>query len=297
MVFHHLFFTRSTRSSEGFDWIKMLLIIEALLLILAALGQDHSAAKVEGPIYPLDMALNSVDDQYKGCTGKMERLVKTKYLKKELDNSNDFRNAWKLSEKNISFWNIASKLKRTHKIAISVYTHPTSKIYLKFNNDTRNGKQNYTDMTYKWYSLQFLLTDAIQILKKTQNACFKTFRGTNVIFNGNVSTEIRFGSFTSSSEYRSRAKVFGNVSCFEIYTCEGANVTKYSKVSYEGEVLIPPYEKFMVTAVKTRGEQKGLWCDTVNTLNSTGTRSDLNCALFKKPSKTKTKYYALNNVL
>ncbi|XP_067221131.1 uncharacterized protein [Chanodichthys erythropterus] len=33
----HLFFTGS---SEGFDWIKMLLIIEALLLISSALGQE-----------------------------------------------------------------------------------------------------------------------------------------------------------------------------------------------------------------------------------------------------------------
>ncbi|CAM4334506.1 unnamed protein product [Leuciscus chuanchicus] len=40
----------------------MLLIIEALLLILAALGQDHSAAAA-GQICPLDMALDSVDDQ------------------------------------------------------------------------------------------------------------------------------------------------------------------------------------------------------------------------------------------
>ncbi len=47
-------------------------------------------------------------------------------------------------------------------------------------------------------------------------------------------------------------------------------------------MLIPPYEKFKVTAVKTKG-QEGAWCDTVFVLNSTGTRSDLNCALFKKP--------------
>ncbi|XP_077058401.1 NAD(P)(+)--arginine ADP-ribosyltransferase 2-like [Siphateles boraxobius] len=258
----------------------MLLIIEALL-ILAALGQDHSAA-VEEQIYPLDMAPNSVDDQYKGCTGKMERLVMTKYLKEELNNSNDFRNAWKSGKKNISFWNIFSKLKIEHKIAIYVYTDPTIQIYLKFNNDTRNGKHNYTDMTYKWYSLHFLLTDAIQILKKTQNRCMLTYRGTKDTFDykKNQNKEVRFGSFTSSSLDRKLAQRFGNVSCFEIHTCEGANVTKYSWLPYEKEVLIPPYEKFKVIGVKTRGEQNDLWCDTVFTLNSTGTRSDLNCTLF-----------------
>ncbi|KAK9978442.1 hypothetical protein ABG768_020193 [Culter alburnus] len=262
----------------------MLLIIEALLLILAALGQDHRAAAEQK--YPLDMALNSVDDQYVGCRKNMKKLVETKLLKKELNNSNDFRNAWKISEKNVTrYWNIFSTLNKKHKIAIYMYTHPTFQIYPKFNNDTRNGKQNYRDMTYKWYSLHFLLTDAIQILKKKQNRCFDTFRGTNVKLNGYVSTGIRFGSFTSSSFLRGRAKGFGNVSCFEIHTCEGANVTKYSTLPYEQEVLIPPYEMFNVIAVKKIENQKGLWCQTVFVLNSTRTRSDLNCALFKKPSQ------------
>ncbi len=116
--------------------------------------------------------------------------------------------------------------------------------------------------------------------KKQQKKCFQTFRGTNVKFNGQVFTDIRFGSFTSSSVSQNITKTYGNVSCFEIYTCEGANITKYSKIEREEEVLIPPYEMFKVTAVKTKG-QEGAWCDTVFMLNSTGTRSDLNCAATK----------------
>ncbi|KAK2916858.1 hypothetical protein Q8A67_001232 [Cirrhinus molitorella] len=107
----------------------MLLIIEALLLISAALGQDHRAAGVK-EVFPLDMAPNSVDDNYDGCTKEMANLL-----------------------------------------------------------------------------------------------------------------------------------------------------------PHEKEVLIPPYEKFKVTAVKTRKGQKDLWCETVYELKSSGNRSDLNCALFKKPTK------------
>ncbi|XP_059414969.1 NAD(P)(+)--arginine ADP-ribosyltransferase 1-like [Carassius carassius] len=263
----------------------MLLIIEAVLLILAALGQDHRAA-VEGQIFPLDMALNSVDDQYKGCNSKMACCVRTKYLKEELNKSPDFRNAWNQAEKNVTRnWNIFSRFRKKHKMAIWVYTDPISKIYVKFNNDTRSGKQTYTARTYKWYSLHFLLTDAIQILKKKQNKCYKTYRGTNVTFNVSDFAAIRLGSFTSSSVFPGRAKSFGNVTCFVINTCEGANITKYSRLPFEGEVLIPPYEMFNVTVVKNMTDKPNLRCQTVFELNSIGIKSDLNCALLKKPTK------------
>ncbi|XP_056091587.1 NAD(P)(+)--arginine ADP-ribosyltransferase 2-like [Rhinichthys klamathensis goyatoka] len=271
----------------------MLLIIEALLLILAALGQDHSAAAVEGQIYQLDMAPNSVDDQYDGCKDEMAKLVKTELLKNELKKSPDFKTAWEKGEKFAKSQN--DDLTKNHSIAIYVYSDAL--VYKPFNNDTRHDKNQYKHMKYKWYSLHFLLTNAIQILKKTQNQCYTTYRGTNLFYKNVLNKEVRFGSFASSSLDRKVARGFGNVSCFEINTCKGANVTEYSKLPHEKEVLIPPYEKFKVTAVKTRGEQKDPWCETVFYLNSTETRSDLNCALFKKPSKTKTKSYVLNNVL
>ncbi|XP_067284864.1 NAD(P)(+)--arginine ADP-ribosyltransferase 2-like isoform X2 [Pseudorasbora parva] len=262
----------------------MLLIIEALLLILAALGQDHraAAAAVKGQIFPLDMAEKSVDDQYMDCRDKMADLVKTKFLKNELNKSPDFKAAW---DKGKEFAKgPKDDLTENHLIAIYVYSDAT--VYKYFNNDTRHDKKKYIDNEYKWYSLHFLLTEAIQILNKTQNQCHTTYRGTNVEFNKTVlNTEVRFGSFASSSLDHNVTKRFGTKSCFEIYTCEGANMTKYSKLPREKEVLIPPYEKFKVTAVKTKDKQNSLWCETVFELKTTGTRSDLNCALFKKPSK------------
>ncbi|XP_067284867.1 LOW QUALITY PROTEIN: NAD(P)(+)--arginine ADP-ribosyltransferase 2-like [Pseudorasbora parva] len=260
----------------------MLLIIEALLLILAALGQDHraAAAAVIGEIIPLDMALKSVDDQYMGCRGKMAKLVETKLLKNELNKSPDFKTAWGKGKDFAK--GPKDDLNRNHLIAIHVYSAAT--VYSNFNSDTRSGKKKYIDKKYKWYSLHFLLTEAIQILKKTQNQCNTTYRRTNVEFNTTVlNKEVRFGSFASSSLDHNVTKNFGTKSCFEIYTCEGANVAKYSKLPCEKEVLIPPYETFNVTAVKNRTDQPDLWCETVFVLNSTGKTSDLNCVLFKKP--------------
>ncbi|XP_073690788.1 GPI-linked NAD(P)(+)--arginine ADP-ribosyltransferase 1-like [Garra rufa] len=254
----------------------MLLIIEALLLILAALGQDHRSA-VEGKIYPLDMAPTSVDDQYKGCTEKMADLVKTKYLEKERSASAEYNQTWQEGELNAR--KAEDNLQQIHSVAIHVYTNKDSKVYSDFTKATRTDKQNYTDGTYKWYSLHFLLTEAIQILKKTHNRCYVTYRGTNLKFDVQ-SKEVRLSSFSSSSLDRKVIQGFGNVSCFEIYTCEGANLTKYSKYPEEKEVLIPPYETFNLSAVKNRTDQPDLWCETVFVLNSTGTRSELSCALF-----------------
>uniref|UniRef100_A0A673JAD2 NAD(P)(+)--arginine ADP-ribosyltransferase n=1 Tax=Sinocyclocheilus rhinocerous TaxID=307959 RepID=A0A673JAD2_9TELE len=233
-------------------------------------------AAVEG--LKLDMALKSVDDQYKGCKSKMAHLVKTKYLMKEINNSAQFKIGWQVGEMFVKFPN--GYLKRSHLIAIYVYSD--NNVYQNFNPDNRSGKKQYKHKTYKWYSLYFLLTEAIQILKKTQYGCRLTYRGTSVEFNKYVpNKEVRFGSFASSSLDRNIAQGFGSKSCFEIYTCEGADVSGYSKYPHEKEVLIPPYETFKVTAVRTRTYQPYLWCDTVFTLKSTGTRSDLNCDTLK----------------
>ncbi|KAL0154215.1 hypothetical protein M9458_050469, partial [Cirrhinus mrigala] len=237
---------------------------------------DYRAA-VDRQIFPLDMAPNSADDQYHGCTVKMMNLVKTKYLAKERSESAVFNKTWQEGEENAK--KAEDNLQHIHSVAIHVYTNKDSKIYSNFTVATRTGKQKYKEGTFTWYSLHFLLTDAIQILKKTQSKCYSTYRGTNAKYDVQ-SKEVRFGSFSSSSYDRAVAEGFGSKSCFEIYTCEGADVTKYSKYPEEKEVLIPPYETFNVTAVKNRTDQPHLWCETVFVLNSTGTSSDLNCALF-----------------
>ncbi|XP_056304466.1 NAD(P)(+)--arginine ADP-ribosyltransferase 2-like [Danio aesculapii] len=267
-------FVQPTQSNH---WTE--LKIEALLLILAAL-QDHRVAADERQIFPLDMSLNSVNDLYYGCRSEMFKKVVQTYLKKELNHSADFKKAWELGKKNVTT-NWRSVLKKDHKVAmfeyITTYTDPQTKVYVKLNNASRNGKQNYKHGKYNWYSLNFLLTDAIRILRKRQNTCYYTFRGTNIEFEGQAFTSVRFGSFTSSSKYRGRAEGFGKVSFFEIETCEGAYIRNYSRTPYEEEVLIPPCEVFNITQIKRNDHR----FKTVYVLNSTGIMSDLNCALFR----------------
>ncbi|XP_073712780.1 GPI-linked NAD(P)(+)--arginine ADP-ribosyltransferase 1-like [Misgurnus anguillicaudatus] len=268
-------------SSEDLDCI-MMLTTAALILIVTSkvvLGQDRLSIKRQ--IYPLNMAPDSVDDQYEGCTEKIEKLVETKYLTEEIRaNISGFGKVWENNTKNIP--GPKDNLQRNHLIAISVYTGVT--VYSQFNQDVRTGKQKYQNKTFSWHSLHFWLTQAIQTLKKTQQGCKSTYRGTNVTFEGVNNTEIRFGSFTSSSPYQNVTTNFGNESCFEIKTYYGADVSKYSQFPNQKEVLIPPYETFKVTDI--RNDQKGDWCKTVFELKSTGIKSSLNCAVASvKPKK------------
>nr|XP_055036578.1 ecto-ADP-ribosyltransferase 5-like [Misgurnus anguillicaudatus]XP_055036587.1 ecto-ADP-ribosyltransferase 5-like [Misgurnus anguillicaudatus] len=256
-----------------------MLTTAALILILTSkvvLGWDNRVP-VEGEIYPLDMAPDSVDDRYDGCTYKMENLVRTKYLIKEICDYkiSYFGEAWLYSTGQIPG---PDKLKMHHLVAI--YTYSISELHRKLNQDVRTGRQKYKDKTYTWYSLHFFLTEAIQILKKTQNKCITTYRGTRLTFDENVlNKHIRFGSFAFSSLDRKIAMGFGTESCFEIKTCYGADVSKYSQFPHEKEVLIPPYETFEVTAIMKKDQKKSAWCKTVFMLKSSGFRSDLNCAV------------------
>ncbi|XP_076153511.1 GPI-linked NAD(P)(+)--arginine ADP-ribosyltransferase 1-like [Alosa pseudoharengus] len=229
--------------------------------------------------HALDMAENSVDDQYQGCTEKMSRLVENTYLKAELKRSKNFSAAWSKGEE----WCTRNKKGDTlgeinSCTALHVYTLNTT-VYTVFNTDTRGGKTQYTGQTYQWYSLHFLLTRAVQVLKDREREngteCRSVYRGTGVPFKKDVlNKEIRLASFTSSSLKLNVTKSFGNVSCFEINTCHGANITEYSASPDQEEVLIPPYETFKVTEVNN----PGLWCKTVYKLQSTGIKSNLNCS-------------------
>ncbi|KAA0706082.1 Ecto-ADP-ribosyltransferase 5 [Triplophysa tibetana] len=263
-----------------------MLTTAALILIVTchiAVGQDMPE---KGP-YSLDMALQSVDDQYYNCTEDMRHKVQTCYLKKEITaNKSGFANAWRDAENSLV---PQDNLTINHLIAIRVYS--SKKVYSEFNNAIRNGKQSYRQLVFGWYSLHFWLTEALQILKKSQQECRLTYRGTHVNFTQSdvLNKEIRFGSFASSSLDKNEAKNFGNLSCFEIYTCHGADVTKYSEHGREKEVLIPPYEKFIITAI--RKGQKGDWCKTVYKLNSSGIQSNLSCAVANRSCPSLSRKY------
>ena len=223
------------------------------------------------------MAVDSVDDMYFDCNKAMMKSVKKKYLKKEKKNNEPFAKAW-AKAKNCAKWKLKHRedkaLTIDHLRAICTYTD--NNIYEQFNHAVRTERSIYGS-SFKFHSLHFLLTSAIQILNSDYN-CHTTYRRSNVRFTGRVNDRIRFGSFASSS-FKANMKRFGNETCFKIETCLGAPLKKYSVFPNEAEVLIPPYEVFNITEIISgQVETDGLTdCKVLFVLKNSGGKSTLNC--------------------
>ncbi|KAM4595269.1 erythroblast NAD(P)(+)--arginine ADP-ribosyltransferase-like [Fundulus diaphanus] len=233
--------------------------------------------------FPLDMAENSVDDMYSTCAAKMEAMVKDTYFKEEIKN-NPFKNVWKNAEKCAN-----KKLKerqtgdealtKDHMQAICVYTDGGRADFYKIFNEAVRIKRKEYGSSFPFHSLHFWLTRAIQILNK--NNCTTTFRRTKSKFTGKVNQEIRFGTFTSTSNL-SDLENFGHTTCFKVRTCHAAYLKNYPKLGdKEQEVLIPPYEKFQIISKSKSGKQLSD-CENVYVLNSTGVQSNVDCEMVEK---------------
>lgn len=222
----------------------------------------------------------------------MENKVKTTFLLNEKNQSRNFSLAWTEAEK---YYNRKWRPKPGKKpsrtltkeeiMAIYVYTLDRPKIYPEFNDAVRSQKSRYKT-TFKYHALHFFLTSALQklnALKPQTKRCLTSFRRVDRCFSQDVlNKRIRFGSFTSSSlGWYPPADRYGDVTCFEIFTCFGADISLYSKFGEsEREALIPPYEVFKATKMEESSVQKKLPCRVVYTLKSTGkVISTLNCAL------------------
>ncbi|XP_031414403.1 NAD(P)(+)--arginine ADP-ribosyltransferase 2-like [Clupea harengus] len=192
---------------------------------------------------PLNMAPDSVDDDYEGCSAEMSKLVNKKYLPSE--KSDTFAEDWRKAEKAIQEKGMKPQfdnLTMNHAIAIRLYTDNKLNIYSDLIKAVRAGKKYYRT-TFQYRALHFLLIDAIQRLKPKQDREMTVYRRARDKFN--LNPPIRFGSFTSTSS-ESDLTQYGTKSCFVVLTKYGAKVSKYSKYPEENEVLIPPYEKFRI---------------------------------------------------
>uniref|UniRef100_A0A8C3M8C9 NAD(P)(+)--arginine ADP-ribosyltransferase n=1 Tax=Geospiza parvula TaxID=87175 RepID=A0A8C3M8C9_GEOPR len=223
-----------------------------LAQILALLAMTVATAAIK--VVPLDMAQNSFDDQYLNCGPAMTEALPG-LNGSEFQENKEFSQAW---------------VKATA-IALMAYTMPD--VHKQFNPAVREAgrsRQEYRDK-FHFKTLHFLLTQALQKLRRPDE-CPDVFRGVRTVqFNVTPGDKVRFGQFASSSLDRTVAQGYGTDTMFEVHTCHGADIHNFSFNESEKEVLIPPFETFEVTKVTREGKKVQI------EFRSTGNSSKYNC--------------------
>lgn len=186
--------------------------------------------------------------------------------------SANFSKAWSDAEQKARE-PVHSYMEKHHSTAIYMYTNVMLQP-VKSKHDTVDRNEKQLKKTFASRSLYFSLSEAIQVLKHSQLTCLNTKYRTETLLNQNISSKlVRFSTFILGSDRRNFTR---NASCFEIYTCFGADVTHYSAVKGTSQVLIPPYELFQVTDIETDAQT----CKVVYRL-----KSNLNC-VYDRESNT-----------
>ncbi|KAM4750408.1 T-cell ecto-ADP-ribosyltransferase 2-like [Anableps anableps] len=232
-------------------------------------------------VLPLDMAPDSIDDMYDGCRSKSMSLINL-YGVFEWHVNINLSYAWALDERHAKK-PVHKNLQDDHATSLYIFTK-LANIRRDFNKAVKTGKYKYSTHGFRFHFFYFYLTDAIQALNQNHSECRTVYLRTWKRFDQNIiNTNIRFGGFTWAVSSKQSFEVQGNVSCFEIQTCFGADITHYSSTNQMGQVLIPTYEVFQVTDVLTNDP----WCNVVYKLQSTKKpKADQNCKLSQRLTKS-----------
>ncbi|NWR81989.1 NARE ribosyltransferase, partial [Centropus unirufus] len=208
---------------------------------------------------PLDMALNSFDDRYVGCTKMMEQELEA-LNRTEFANNSVFSQAWAIAT---SEWRSRRGripqlpgLRPEHVVALLAYTQQ-SPLHREFNAAVREAgrsRREYLE-NFHFKVFHFLLSEALSTLRDSRShRCYRVYRGVQGIrFIARRSQSIRFGHFTSASLRNESTTPFGRDTVFSVDTCYGVPIKDFSFYPEEDEVLIPPFESFEVTGVTRDG--------------------------------------------
>ncbi|NXL74775.1 NRT2 ribosyltransferase, partial [Leptocoma aspasia] len=220
---------------------------------------------------PLDRAPDSFDDQYLNCGPAMTEALPELKLSDFKENK-DFSQVWtKATDELQKRGSPVTPLTQDQATALMVYT--MRDMYKQFNDAVREAGQSrekYRD-NFHFKTLHFLLTSALQKLRHPED-CQDVFRGVKGYqFSVSSGDEVRFGQFASASLDENVAQGYGTDTMFEVHTCHGVDIQKFSFDQNQKEVLIPPFETFKVTDVIKKGNTLQI------ALHSTGNSSNYNC--------------------
>ncbi|NWV77151.1 NAR4 ribosyltransferase, partial [Dasyornis broadbenti] len=249
----------------------------------------------------MDMALHSFDDQYLGCREEMmEELEQGDYFQKEIAANKNYLRLWKKAQEALlkSPVGLLREMHDSHAIALMAYTMNSS-LHSQLNRATSTAgtsPEHYRyQFSFKYF--HFYLTTALQIMKEWQSSmgqhkCSQVYRGVKDLHIEAVEgSRVRFGRFTSTSCLRNEAQKFGNETFFTVTTCLGAALQGFSYHPSEKEVLIPPYEIFLVKSFSRSQQGNRLH------LHSVGNYSKYQCQLVEASRSMNSGYTALASAI
>ncbi|NXC92145.1 NARE ribosyltransferase, partial [Cercotrichas coryphoeus] len=248
-----------------------------LALTLALLAMTVATTAME--LIPMDMALDSFDDQYQGCGPVMMEELPT-LNRSEFQKNPVFAYIWPEAVKEWQSRGSPVYPLSSSAQAVAIMAYTMDGLYKQFNDAVRvagRSSQEYRD-NFHFKTLHFLLTDALATLRAPpkEQICHSVYRGVaKYKFEANVGDIVRFGQFTSSSLSEGVAKKFGRTTEFVVRTCHGAYIEAFSNFDDEEEVLISPFEQFEVTNIIDYGAKVRIH------LNSIGIYSKYNCEWLK----------------
>ncbi|KAM6293283.1 erythroblast NAD(P)(+)--arginine ADP-ribosyltransferase-like isoform 2-T3 [Porphyrio hochstetteri] len=254
-----------------------------LVWLLGMLATVSSKCGRELDMDKLDMAPNSFDDQYLGCSTMMEKELK-ELNRTELDAKTSYSKAFEYAAAALHShgyqWQV---LKPVQAIALMAYTLENPPLYKEFNaavRDAGRSREQYLQ-NFPYKVLHFLLTEALRALRDAQpHQCYDVYRGVKNTFTAQPGETVRFGQFASTSLEKKCAEGFGKATIFTVNTCYGVPIKNFSAFLGEEEVLIPPFEIFEVTSVTHKGNS------ALIELRSQGVHSKYNCEFVKGHSVT-----------
>ncbi|XP_058280234.1 erythroblast NAD(P)(+)--arginine ADP-ribosyltransferase-like [Hirundo rustica] len=232
-----------------------------------------TVATVTTTVVALDMALDSFDDQYRGCRHAMTQLLPA-LEHSEFQKNPQLARLWvEAAERWQRRGPPVTPLSPAQAIALMTYT--TKDVSKEFNAAVRVAGRSRREYRHNFHfkALHFLLTDALATLRDARGPrCHHVFRGVRGLrFQARPGDTVRFGRFTSTSLRKEIAQQFGTDTVFQVQTCHGVDIREFSSSPGEEEVLIPPFETFRITGVSQEGDRAQIQ------LRSTGTFSKYSC--------------------
>uniref|UniRef100_F6ZXV5 NAD(P)(+)--arginine ADP-ribosyltransferase n=1 Tax=Monodelphis domestica TaxID=13616 RepID=F6ZXV5_MONDO len=241
------------------------LVLAAFLLVETPKARSHLVSRRDlfSRESALDMAPGSFDDQYAGCVVAMEAALPD-LNRTEFNASSVYAQAWNAAaarwqeRRDQELGGTPTSRRRPpppgfrdeHAVALLAYT-ANSPLHKEFNAAVREAGRSraYYLRYFPFKTLHFLLTEALRRLGSGQQPrCQQVYRGIHgVRFRPTgPGTTVRLGAFSSASLKDAAAHQFGEDTFFGIWTCHGVAIKGYSFFPGEEEVLIPPYETFLV---------------------------------------------------